>query len=137
IVPGRCACEKEKATRNARSPLNASARRALSAYLQLRPKAQPGESLFLSDRNGAFSPRAVQTLLQRLARRAEIARLHGTPHLVRHYPEFRTIAGKEEVRAPNPFLTRLGAASIRKLTRHSPVSNQRLLRNASSLSSGR
>jgi hypothetical protein len=55
IVPGRCACEKEKATRNARSPLNASARRALSAYLQLRPKAQPGESLFLSDRNGAFS----------------------------------------------------------------------------------
>lgn len=84
IVPGRCACEKEKATRNARSPLNASARRALSAYLQLRPKAQPGESLFLSDRNGAFSPRAVQTLLQRLARRAEIARLHVTPHLVRH-----------------------------------------------------
>src|SRR5262249_26934130 len=66
IVPGRCACEKEKATRNARSPLNASARRALSAYLQLRPKAQPGESLFLSDRNGAFSPRAVQTLLQTL-----------------------------------------------------------------------
>src|SRR6516165_7612092 len=84
IVPGRCACEKEKATRNARSPLNASARRALSAYLQLRPEAQPGESLFLSDRNGAFSSRAVQTLLRRLARRAKIARLHVTPHLLRH-----------------------------------------------------
>jgi len=40
--------------------------------------------LFLSDRNGAFSPRAVQTLLQRLARRAEIAPLHVSPHLVRH-----------------------------------------------------
>jgi site-specific recombinase XerD len=65
-------------------PLNASARRALSAYLQLRPEAQPGESLFLSDRNGAFSPRAIQTLLQRLARRAKIARLHVTPHLLRH-----------------------------------------------------
>jgi site-specific recombinase XerD len=65
-------------------PLNASARRGLSAYLQMRPEAQPGESLFLSDRNGAFSPRAVQTLLQRLARRAKIARLRVTPHLLRH-----------------------------------------------------
>jgi site-specific recombinase XerD len=65
-------------------PLNASGRRALSAYLQLRPEAQPGESLFLSDRNGAFSPRAVQTLLQRLGRRAKIVRLRVTPHLLRH-----------------------------------------------------
>jgi site-specific recombinase XerD len=40
--------------------------------------------LFLSDRDRAFSPRAVQTLLQRLARRAKIARLRVTPHLLRH-----------------------------------------------------
>jgi integrase/recombinase XerC len=65
-------------------PLNASARRALGAYLQLRHEAQPGDPLFLSDRDRAFSPRAIQTLLQRLARRAKIARLHVTPHLLRH-----------------------------------------------------
>jgi integrase/recombinase XerC len=40
--------------------------------------------LFLSDRHRAFSPRAVQTLLQRLARRAKIARLRVTPHRLRH-----------------------------------------------------
>ena len=65
-------------------PLNASARRALGAYLQLRHEAQPGDPLFLSDRDRAFSPRAIQTLLQRLARRAKIARLRVTPHLLRH-----------------------------------------------------
>jgi site-specific recombinase XerC len=36
-----------------------SARRALGAYLQLRPEAQPGDPLFLGDRDRAFSPRAV------------------------------------------------------------------------------
>ena len=65
-------------------PLNASARRALGAYLQLRHEAQPGDPLFLSDRDRAFSPRAIQTLLQRLTRRAKIARLRVTPHLLRH-----------------------------------------------------
>ena len=63
---------------------NASARRALRAYLQLCPEAQLGDPLFLSDRNRALSPRAAQTLLQRLARRAKIARLRVTPHLLRH-----------------------------------------------------
>jgi site-specific recombinase XerD len=65
-------------------PLNASARRALRAYLQLRPEAQPGDPLFLSDRNRALSPRALQTLLRRLARRARITRLRVTPRRLRH-----------------------------------------------------
>jgi integrase/recombinase XerC len=65
-------------------PLNADARRALGAYLQLRPQAQPSDPLFLNDRNRALSPRAVQRLLQRLARRAEITRLHVTPYVLRH-----------------------------------------------------
>jgi site-specific recombinase XerD len=65
-------------------PLNASARRALGAYLQLRSQAQPGDPLFVSDRGRAFSPRAVQMLLQRLARRTKIARLRVTPHVLRH-----------------------------------------------------
>ena len=50
-------------------------------------------------------------------------RRKGGIHLLRHYPEFRTIADKLEATAPNPLFTGLGAASIRKLTRHSPVSS--------------
>ena len=51
-----------KSNKGREVPLNASARRA-RAYLQLRPKAQPDEPLFLSDRQRAFSSRAIQTLL--------------------------------------------------------------------------
>jgi site-specific recombinase XerD len=65
-------------------PLNASVRRALRAYLQLRPEVQLGDPLFLSDRNRALSPRAAQRLVQALRRRAKIARLRVTPHLLRH-----------------------------------------------------
>jgi hypothetical protein len=50
-------------------------------------------------------------------------RFKGGIHTLRHYPGFRTIAGKLDLSAPNPFLTGLGAASISKLTRHSPVSD--------------
>jgi integrase/recombinase XerD len=50
-------------------------------------------------------------------------RRKGGIHLLRHYPEFRTIADKLEATAPNPLFTSLGAASIRKSTRHSPVSS--------------
>ena len=60
---GEVRVREGKGNKEREVPAHASARRALSAYLQLRPKAQPGESLFLSDRNGAFSPPAVQTLL--------------------------------------------------------------------------
>jgi site-specific recombinase XerD len=65
-------------------PLNASVRRALRAYLQLRPEVKLGDPLFLSDRNRALSPRAAQRLVQALGRRAKIARLRVTPHLLRH-----------------------------------------------------
>jgi hypothetical protein len=50
-------------------------------------------------------------------------RYKGGIHTLRHYPGFRTIASKPPVAAPNPLLTGLGAASIGKLTRHSPVSD--------------
>jgi site-specific recombinase XerD len=59
-------------------------RRALRAYLQLRPEVKLGDPLFLSDRNRALSPRAAQRLVQALGRRAKIARLRVTPHLLRH-----------------------------------------------------
>jgi integrase len=50
-------------------------------------------------------------------------RYKGGIHTLRHYPGFRTIASKPPVAAPNPLVTGLGAASIGKLTRHSPVSD--------------
>ena len=81
---GEVQVREGKGNKEREVPLNASARRALGAYLQLRHEAQPGDPLFLSDRDRAFSPRAIQTLFQRLARRAKIARLHVTPHLLRH-----------------------------------------------------
>ena len=46
-------------------------------------------------------------------------RRKGGIHLLRHYPEFRTIADKLEATAPNPLFTSLGTASVCRLTRHS------------------
>jgi site-specific recombinase XerD len=81
---GEVRVRQGKGSRERELPLNASARRAVRAYIQIRPDAQAGEPLFLSDRHRAMSPRAVQTLLQRLARRAKIERLRVTPHRMRH-----------------------------------------------------
>lgn len=66
-------------------PLNATARRAIRAYLeQCRSDADPKEPLFLSHENRALSERSVQTLLTTLARRANIHRIRVTPHTLRH-----------------------------------------------------
>ena len=82
---GEVQVREGKSNKGREVPLNASARTGPSrAYLQLRPKAQPDEPLFLSDRKRAFSSRAIQTLLRRLARRAKIARVRVTPQLLRH-----------------------------------------------------
>lgn len=72
---GEVQVRQGKGNKEREVPLNASARRALRVYLQLRPEAQARNPLFLSDRERALSPRALQTLLQRLARRAKIERL--------------------------------------------------------------
>jgi hypothetical protein len=47
-------------------------------------------------------------------------RRKGGIHVLRHYPGFRTIQRKLEVSAPNSLFTGLGAASVCRLTRHSP-----------------
>lgn len=61
-------------------PLNATARKALKEWLDVRGDA-PGP-LFTSQKGGALSPRAVEHLL---ARYAYAARLEGvTPHVLRH-----------------------------------------------------
>jgi len=49
-------------------------------------------------------------------------RYKGGIHTLRHYPGFRTITSKAPVAAPNPLITRLGAALVCRFTRHSQSS---------------
>ena len=103
-------------------------------YVMLSPKLlevlrawwrvnKPKEWLFPGDRvDSCISSDAVELACQKAHRHCGIAKPI-TPHSLRHYPGFRTIAGKLEVSAPNPLLAGLGAASIRESTRHSPVSD--------------
>jgi len=65
-------------------PLNASARRALRLYLELRPGAPADMPLFLSSRNAPLPVRSIQAILGRLARRAHLDRLPVSPHTLRH-----------------------------------------------------
>jgi len=60
-------------------PLHREARRALAAYLEVRPQEQ-GESLFLGQR-GSLGPRGIQ---MRLAALGGAAGLEVTPHVLRH-----------------------------------------------------
>jgi site-specific recombinase XerD len=62
-------------------PLNASARRALAAYLKTREDCRNGAPLFLSERgNEPISLRTVQATIQQLARRAKITRIPVSAH---------------------------------------------------------
>jgi integrase/recombinase XerD len=103
-------------------------------YVMLSPKLlqilrdwwrvhRPQGWLFPGDKVGSHIGKCtIDEACQKARRRCRIPKPI-TPHSLRHYPEFRTIGGKAEVSAPNPLLTGLGAASIRKLTRHSFVSD--------------
>src|SRR5208282_881665 len=100
------------------------------------PVEKPKQWLFPGDRvDSCISSDAVELACQKAHRHCGIAKPI-TPHSLRHYPEFRTIQGKLEVSAPNSLFTGLGAASVCRLTRHSPHLDQRSLRKVSSLSPG-
>ncbi len=60
-------------------PLHKEARRALAAYLEIRP-ADQGDSLFLGQR-GPLGARGIQ---MRLAALGEAAKVEVTPHVLRH-----------------------------------------------------
>ena len=84
------------------------------------PVNKPKRWLFPGDRvEDHISSDAVELACQKAHQRCGIAK-PVSPHSLRHYPEFRTIQDKLEVSAPNPLLTGLGAASVCRLTRHSP-----------------
>jgi len=110
-------------------PLGSDVVQALQKYL-----ATPGmwsqhyHPLFQSRQHKPLRHSLVDFTFRRLCSLAGVLRSDASSrqprlHDLRHYPGFRTIGGKVEVSAPNPLLTGLGAASIRKLTRHSPVSD--------------
>lgn len=65
-------------------PLNSVARRALYNYIKVRVSIKPDDNLFQSKRGEALSIRALQGLIQSLARRAGITRIPVTPHTLRH-----------------------------------------------------
>jgi len=65
-------------------PLNASARRGLSAYLKSRAAYRPHDPLFCSDTGAAISVRSIQTMVSNLARRAKITRIPVSAHTTRH-----------------------------------------------------
>ncbi len=65
-------------------PLNATARRALKAYLETRGRLQKNDPLFCSSRGDSISVRSIQSVISSLARRAKIKRLEVSPHSFRH-----------------------------------------------------
>lgn len=64
--------------------LNASARRALKAYIQSREPVRQNESLFLSKRNKPISVRSLQSIIFQLAKKAHIDRIDVTALTLRH-----------------------------------------------------
>lgn len=65
-------------------PLNASARKALTAYLEERGKSADEQPLFLSERGGALTVRGLELLIRGLAFRAGVDREGVTVHTWRH-----------------------------------------------------
>jgi site-specific recombinase XerD len=65
-------------------PLNATARRALGAYLGTREGIKPDTPLFESGRGARLSVRSIQHTITHLARRAKITRIRVSPHTLRH-----------------------------------------------------
>jgi site-specific recombinase XerD len=65
-------------------PLNASARRGLGLYLDIRAEINNWDPLFTSQRGDALSERSVQALIQTLARRAKLTRIPISPHSLAH-----------------------------------------------------
>lgn len=65
-------------------PLNATARRALQAYLDEREETGTQDPVFLSDTGSALSLRSIQSLISQVALRAHITRIPVSAHTMRH-----------------------------------------------------
>ena len=65
-------------------PLNTSARRGLTAYLETRQSLRAEDSLITSESGTALSVRSIQSVVSELARRAKISRIPVTALSLRH-----------------------------------------------------
>ena len=65
-------------------PLNATARRAVKAYLDTRPAVAKAEPLFLSSRDGPMPVRSIQAVIASVVRRARTHRVPVSAHTLRH-----------------------------------------------------
>lgn len=77
---GEVRVRRGKGSKSRMVELNKDARAAISAWLEVRPKG--GESLFVSQKGGRLSARALSEVVRILGEAAGIAGLH--PHLLRH-----------------------------------------------------
>lgn len=65
-------------------PLNATARRALTVYLNSRDGPKPEYPLFVGERGKPMSVRAIQAVISNLVRRSKITRQKVSAHTLRH-----------------------------------------------------
>jgi site-specific recombinase XerD len=72
-------------------PLNLTARRALSDYLNARGSAELEDWVFESKRKAPLSARGVQKVIHDLAAKAGITRIRVSAHTLRHYADPRTM----------------------------------------------
>lgn len=73
-----------KGRREREVPLNATARRAIAAYLKSREHVKSDDALFESERGTALSIRSIEAVVSELARRARIDRIRVSAHTLRH-----------------------------------------------------
>ena len=78
---GTVTVREGKGTKRREIPLNAKARKALLAYLQMRPDVESNQ-LFLGQRNEGVRNKTVQRAVQRFANVAGVENV--TPHTLRH-----------------------------------------------------
>jgi site-specific recombinase XerD len=110
-----------KGNKKRRVPLNSDVRRALQAYLAVRPDV-PAKALFVSRTGTPLSARDVQRLVAELARKA---RIEGkvTPHILRHTFATRLLERGADVVAVAALL---GHESIATTSRYLHPSEARL-----------
>ncbi len=119
---------KGKGGKERLAPLNAAAREAVKAYLQVRdvflPKGAPNPWLFPSrGRAGRLTPRRVGQLLDEAARDAGIDPARVSPHVLRHAFATHLLEGGADLRVVQ---TLLGHADIGTTQIYTHVATDRL-----------
>ncbi len=65
-------------------PLNATVRRSLKNYLDMRVELNPESSVFISKKGSSQSELGLQNIIQSLIKRSNITRIQASVHTLRH-----------------------------------------------------